>query len=66
MLTSYLISLETINQTEIEAVVAALREAEIDTSAFQYVKKIKSLNVALAASANSVSKSQIVAGLLKP
>ncbi|VVB04133.1 unnamed protein product [Arabis nemorensis] len=56
----YLISLETINQSEVEAVEAALREAEVDTSAFQYVKKIKSLNVSFAASANSESRSNIV------
>ncbi|CDY52165.1 BnaC02g48050D [Brassica napus] len=46
----------------------ALREAEADTSAFQYLKKIKSLNVSLAASssANSASRSNIVdwAGML--
>ncbi|CAL9227638.1 unnamed protein product [Arabidopsis halleri] len=56
----YLISLETINQAEVEAVEAALREAEADTRAFQYVKKIKSLNVSLAASADSASRSNIV------
>ncbi|EFH60352.1 ATSLY1 [Arabidopsis lyrata subsp. lyrata] len=57
----YLISTETINQSEVEAVEAALNEAEADTSAFQYVKKIKSLNVSLAASsANSASRSNIV------
>ncbi|KAL5788989.1 hypothetical protein ACOSP7_005938 [Xanthoceras sorbifolium] len=55
----YLISSETINQSEVESVEAALRESEVDTSAFQYVKKIKSLNVSLA-SANSASRSNIV------
>nr|XP_027191522.1 SEC1 family transport protein SLY1 isoform X2 [Cicer arietinum] len=55
----YLISSETINPTEVEAVEAALRESEVDTAAFQYVKKIKSLNVSLA-SANSASRSNIV------
>ncbi|CAN6685150.1 unnamed protein product [Malus baccata var. baccata] len=55
----YLISSETINQQEVEAVEAALRESEVDTSAFQYVKKIKALNVSLA-SANSASRSNIV------
>ena len=55
----YLISSKTINQAEVEAVEAALRESEVDTSAFQYVKKIKSLNVSLA-SANSASQSNIV------
>ncbi|KAK2663396.1 hypothetical protein Ddye_001970 [Dipteronia dyeriana] len=55
----YLISSETINQSEVESVEAALRESEVDTSAFQYVKKIKSLNVSLA-SVNSASRSNIV------
>ncbi|TQD95059.1 hypothetical protein C1H46_019327 [Malus baccata] len=55
----YLISSEAINQQEVEAVEAALRESEVDTSAFQYVKKIKALNVSLA-SANSASRSNIV------
>ncbi|XP_010547924.1 PREDICTED: SEC1 family transport protein SLY1 [Tarenaya hassleriana] len=56
----YLISSETINPAEVEAIEAALREAEADTNAFHYVKKIKSLNVSLAASANSASRSNIV------
>ncbi|KAK9668225.1 hypothetical protein RND81_13G042700 [Saponaria officinalis] len=55
----YLISLENIPQLEVEMVESALREAEVDTSAFQYVKKIKSLNVSLA-SASSASKGNIV------
>uniref|UniRef100_A0A2P2LPC8 SEC1 family transport protein SLY1-like n=1 Tax=Rhizophora mucronata TaxID=61149 RepID=A0A2P2LPC8_RHIMU len=55
----YLISSESINQSEAESVEAALRESEVDTCAFQYVKKIKSLNVSLA-SANSASRSNIV------
>lgn len=55
----YLISSESINQSEVEAVEAALRESEVDTAAFQYVKKIKALNVSLA-SANSASRSNIV------
>lgn len=55
----YLISSESINQAEVESVEAALRESEVDTRAFQYVKKIKALNVSLA-SANSASRSNIV------
>ncbi|XP_073064899.1 SEC1 family transport protein SLY1-like [Primulina eburnea] len=55
----YLISTESTPQSEVEAVEAALRESEVDSSAFQYVKKIKALNVSLA-SANSASKSNIV------
>ncbi|KAL0422983.1 UNVERIFIED_CONTAM: SEC1 family transport protein SLY1 [Sesamum latifolium] len=55
----YLISTESIPSSEIEVVEAALRESEVDTSAFQYVKKIKALNLSLA-SANSASRSNIV------
>ncbi|XP_043711994.1 SEC1 family transport protein SLY1-like isoform X1 [Telopea speciosissima] len=55
----YLLSAETIPQSELEAVEAALRESEVDTCAFQYVKKMKSLNASLA-SANSASKNNIV------
>ncbi|XP_042479187.1 SEC1 family transport protein SLY1 [Macadamia integrifolia] len=55
----YLLSAETIPQSELEAVEAALRESEVDTCAFQYVKKIKSLNASLA-SASSASKNNIV------
>ncbi|XP_022559692.1 SEC1 family transport protein SLY1-like [Brassica napus] len=64
----YLLSLDTLHQPDLEAVELALREAEADTSAFLYLKKIKSLNVSLAASssANSASRSNIVdwAGML--
>ncbi|KAK4401322.1 SEC1 family transport protein SLY1 [Sesamum angolense] len=55
----YLISTESIPSSEIEVVEAALRESEVDISAFQYVKKIKALNLSLA-SANSASRSNIV------
>lgn len=55
----YLISTESTPQSEVEAVEAALGESGVDSSAFQYVKKIKALNVSLA-SANSASKSNIV------
>ncbi|CAL5399922.1 unnamed protein product [Camellia sinensis] len=55
----YLISSETIPQSEVELVEAALRESEVDTSAFQYVKNIKSLNVSLE-NASSASRSNIV------
>ncbi|OIT28262.1 PREDICTED: SEC1 family transport protein SLY1-like [Nicotiana attenuata] len=55
----YLISTESMPQSEVEMIEAALRESEVDTSAFQYVKKIKSLNVSFA-SANSASTSNIV------
>ncbi|XP_075500960.1 SEC1 family transport protein SLY1-like [Primulina tabacum] len=55
----YLISTESTPQSEVEAVEAALRESEVDSGAFQYVKKIKALTVSLA-SANSASKSNIV------
>ncbi|CAK9316059.1 unnamed protein product [Citrullus colocynthis] len=55
----YLISSESINQSEVEAVEEVLKELEIDTSAFQYVKKIKSLNVSFA-SATAASRGNIV------
>ncbi|GMH02908.1 hypothetical protein Nepgr_004747 [Nepenthes gracilis] len=55
----YLISSENIPQSEVDIVEAALREAEVDTSSFQYVKKIKSLNVSLA-SVSSASRGNIV------
>lgn len=55
----YLILLETINLSEVEAVEAALRESEVDIAAFQHVKRIKLLNESLA-SVNSASKSHIV------
>ncbi|XP_060168718.1 SEC1 family transport protein SLY1 [Lycium barbarum] len=55
----YLISTESLPQSEVEMIETALRESEVDTTAFQYVKKIKSLNVSLA-SANSASRSNIV------
>jgi hypothetical protein len=43
----------------VEAIETSLRESEVDTCAFQYVKKMKSLNVSLASS-NSASRSNIV------
>ncbi|KAJ4962819.1 hypothetical protein NE237_022758 [Protea cynaroides] len=46
-------------QSELEALEVALRESEVDTCAFQYVKKDKSRNSSLA-SANSASKNNIV------
>lgn len=55
----YLISSENINQSEIEAVEEVLKELEVDTSAFQYVKKIKSLNASFA-STNPASRGNIV------
>ncbi|KAK4378160.1 hypothetical protein RND71_000022 [Anisodus tanguticus] len=55
----YLISTESLPQSEVEMIETALRDSEVDTTAFQYVKKIKSLNVSLA-SANSASRSNIV------
>ncbi|XP_008812122.2 SEC1 family transport protein SLY1-like [Phoenix dactylifera] len=57
---TYLLSLETTLQSEVESIEAALRESDVDTCAFQYVKKIKSLNASLAASASSTSRSNIV------
>lgn len=56
----YLLSVETTPQSELESVEAALRESEVDTCAFQYVKKIKSLNMSMNSSVASASKSNIV------
>eukprot|EP00249_Psilotum_nudum_P020479 c27722_g1_i1 orf=242-2089(-) len=47
----YLLAMESTPPAEVESVEAALREAEIDLSAFLYVKKIKYLNTTLAAAA---------------
>lgn len=55
----YLISTESLPPSEVEMVESALKEFEVDTSAFQYVKKIKALNISLA-SASSASRSNIV------
>ncbi|KAG9452643.1 hypothetical protein H6P81_005547 [Aristolochia fimbriata] len=55
----YLLSAVSTPHSEIEAIEAALRESEVDPSAFQYVKRIKSLNPTLT-SANSAGKSNIV------
>lgn len=57
---TYLLSLETTPQSELESIETALRESEVDIRAFQYVKKIKSLNASLTASASSASRSNIV------
>ncbi|XP_047308339.1 SEC1 family transport protein SLY1-like [Impatiens glandulifera] len=56
----YLISSENIPQSEVELVETSLKESEIDTSAFHYVKKMKSLNLSLSSSVNSASKTNIV------
>ncbi|XP_020585264.1 SEC1 family transport protein SLY1-like [Phalaenopsis equestris] len=56
----YLLSMETTPQSELESIEAALRESELDTCAFQYVKKIKSLNMSMNSSVVSASKSNIV------
>uniref|UniRef100_J3N268 SEC1 family transport protein SLY1 n=2 Tax=Oryza brachyantha TaxID=4533 RepID=J3N268_ORYBR len=56
---SYLLSFETPQSSDLEQVEAALRESEVDMSAFQYVKRIKSLNSQFAA-ASSTSKGQLV------
>ncbi|PKU63895.1 SEC1 family transport protein SLY1 [Dendrobium catenatum] len=57
---TYLLSVETTPQSELESIEAALRESDVDTCAFQYVKKIKSLNLSLNSSVASASKSNIV------
>ncbi|KAI0494027.1 hypothetical protein KFK09_024158 [Dendrobium nobile] len=57
---TYLLSVETTPQSELESIEAALRESDVDTCAFQYVKKIKSLNLSMNSSVASASKSNIV------
>ncbi|KAL6912381.1 hypothetical protein ACP4OV_001186 [Aristida adscensionis] len=57
---TYLLCFEMPPPSELEQVEAALRESEVDMSAFQYVKRIKSLNTHLAASSSAASKSNIV------
>ncbi|WVZ73017.1 hypothetical protein U9M48_021384 [Paspalum notatum var. saurae] len=57
---TYLLSFETPPASELEQVEAALRESEVDMSAFQYVKRIKSLDTQIAASSSSASRSNIV------
>lgn len=56
----YLLSMESTPQSEIEPIEAALKESEVDISAFLYVKKIKSLNASLATSSISASRGNIV------
>lgn len=57
---TYLLSAETTPQSELESVEAVLRESEVDTCAFQYVKKIKSLNMSMNSSVASASRGNIV------
>lgn len=57
---TYLLSFETTPASELEQVEVALRESEVDMSAFQYVKRIKSLNMQIAASSSTASRSNIV------
>lgn len=54
----YLLAVEATPPAEVEAVEAALRECEVDPSAFLYVKRIKSLNVSLS-SAQAASRSNL-------
>lgn len=57
---TYLLSFETPVPSDLEQVEAALRESEVDMSAFQYVKRIKSLNSQFAGASNTASKVNIV------
>ncbi|VAI12816.1 unnamed protein product [Triticum turgidum subsp. durum] len=57
---TYLLSFEAPLASELEQVEAALRESEVDMSAFQYVKRIKSLNTQFAAASSTASRSNIV------
>ncbi|XP_062221375.1 SEC1 family transport protein SLY1-like [Phragmites australis] len=57
---TYLLCFETPPPSELEQVEVALQESEVDMSAFQYVKRIKSLNTHFAASSSTASRSNIV------
>ncbi|CAN6279483.1 unnamed protein product [Urochloa humidicola] len=57
---TYLLSFETPPPSELEQVEVALRESEVDMSAFQYVKRIKSLNTQFSSSSSTASRSNIV------
>ncbi|OEL18565.1 SEC1 family transport protein SLY1 [Dichanthelium oligosanthes] len=57
---TYLLSFEAPPPSELEQVEAALRESEVDMSAFHYVKRIKSLNTQFSCSSSTASKSNIV------
>lgn len=63
---TYLLTSDATSQSELEPIEVALRESDVDTCAFQYVKKIKSLNASLASSTLVSGKSNLVdwAGLL--
>lgn len=55
----YLLSMEVTSPADIEVIEATLQEEEIDISAFVYVKRIKSLNMALS-SATAASKGNLL------
>uniref|UniRef100_A0A0D9XJ49 SEC1 family transport protein SLY1 n=1 Tax=Leersia perrieri TaxID=77586 RepID=A0A0D9XJ49_9ORYZ len=57
---TYLLSFETPLPSDLEQVEAALRESEVDMSAFLYVKRIKSLNSQFAGASSTASKGQFV------
>lgn len=57
---TYLLSFETPPSSELEQVEAALRESEVEMSAFQYVKRIKALNTQFATASGTATKSNIV------
>uniref|UniRef100_A0ACD5WWH7 Uncharacterized protein n=1 Tax=Avena sativa TaxID=4498 RepID=A0ACD5WWH7_AVESA len=57
---TYLLSFEAPPASELEQVEAALRESQVDMSAFLYVKRIKSLNTQFAAASSTASRSNIV------
>ncbi|CAA6673554.1 unnamed protein product [Spirodela intermedia] len=57
---TYLLAMETTPQSEVEQIEEALLASEVDLCAFQYVKKIKSLNASFASSATASSRSNIV------
>ena len=57
---TYLLSMETTPPSELEQIEEALLASEVDIGAFQYVKKIRSLNSSFASSATASSRNNIV------
>ncbi|KAJ3697268.1 hypothetical protein LUZ61_000973 [Rhynchospora tenuis] len=57
---TYLLSFESPVPSEQEMIEAALKESDVDISAYQYVKRIKSLNASFASSSSVASRSNIV------
>jgi sec1 family domain-containing protein 1 len=57
---TYLLSFESPVPSELEMIETALKESEVEISAYQYVKRIKSLNASFTNSSSVASRSNIV------